>query len=296
MFKSRTTSRSLSSSPHKSATSSLPETHIIQDRYRSYHRAEDYIKHLNNVYNSHVVTSGVYDEAYFSAFQFKSQEPKLNAKFKVSQFPRSKVNEELLQQQELVNAFNHIGNEERPKSRARPRSTIPRTVRRDSVDRTFFSYKKVRRLENEKCDECGKSNCQCLKMVQDNFLKKALKKHLKIRQKSENGSDYGLKPNRPNVFVLEKREKSFLLKEGERDGKEKISLNSKTEKHFTRVNKRINASMRMGIEDSLNISPVNISHREGLKKKYNKLSVFKEYLQEKLSEEKSCKKSNAKYL
>lgn len=298
MNNSKFSARSNSSSPNKSPTRGLPETHIIQDRYRSYHRAEDYIKHLNNIYNTHVASTGVYDEAYFNAHQFRIQEPHDYGKYKVSQFPRSKVNQELLEQQEIFNAFNHISLEARPKSKMRPRSTMNGTHRRSVTEKTSFSYKQVKHILNQKCEECRKIPCQCPKDIKDNFLKNVLKRHKKVMQKANNGSPYGNLNNRKSLYIIKNNDKKTLTPSRSDTYDElrhrTISWSKKNEKIIMKPSrkKRTPMSPTYPIEPSLCISPISISQRSALKDKYNKLTIFKKYIQGKILDERYNKPNN----
>ncbi|OMJ66263.1 hypothetical protein SteCoe_36954 [Stentor coeruleus] len=279
MINTKTITRSNSSSPSKSSSQALPEKHIIQDRYRSYHKAEDYIKHLNNIYNSHVVTAGVYDEAYLNSHHFRTQEPKENSKYKVSQFPRSKVNQELLEKQELFNAFNHISFESRPKSKMRPRSTMAAIHRRSVTEKTSFSYKQVKQILSKKCKECHKDPCQCPQVVNDNFLKNILKRHMKMKQNTSETKPYGIikdfhtiNSNEKAVFTQSKSETYDELRN------KAISLAKKTEKMLFKsiIKKKSNISQVSFIEQSLCISPINITQRSSSRGKCIKLIINQE--------------------
>ncbi|OMJ94876.1 hypothetical protein SteCoe_1905 [Stentor coeruleus] len=281
MLNTKTVVRSNSSSPNKSSSQALPEKHIIQDRYRSYHKAEDYIKHLNNIYNSHVVTAGVYDEAYLNSHQFRTQEPKENSKYKVSQFPRSKVNQELLEKQELFNAFNHISFESRPKSKMRPRSTIAASHRRSITEKTSFSYKQVKQVLSKKCKECHKDPCQCPQVVKDNFLKNVLKRHMKMKQKVCE-SPYGVTKNLKSLYIINSNEKSLFAPSRSETYDElrnkTISLAKKTEKMLFKniIKKTSNISQGSLIEQSICISPINITRRSSSKGKCTKIAIQQE--------------------
>lgn len=282
MLNTKTVVRSNSSSPNKSSSQALPEKHIIQDRYRSYHKAEDYIKHLNNIYNSHIVTAGVYDEAYLNSHQFRTQEPKENSKYKVSQFPRSKVNQELLEKQELFNAFNHISFESRPKSKMRPRSTMTGSHRRSITEKTSFSYKQVKQVLSKKCKECHKDPCQCQQVVKDNFLKNVLKRHMKMKQKANETSPYGIIKNRQSLYIINNDEKVLFAPSRSETYDElrnkTISLAKKTEKMLFKsiIKKNSNISQGSFIEQSMCISPVNITQRSSSRGKCNKITIQQE--------------------
>lgn len=177
-------SRSNSASPEKSPLRNLPQNHIVEDRYKSYSRAEDYIKHLNNIYTNNLQTTGKRDEAYIKTFRFKLQQPSLESKYKVSQFPKAKVNQELLEQQELLNAFNHISfdNKSRCSSRQKSRSFVGH--KRSNTARVNFTYRKEKISFADKCSDCKKSACDCPKNIQDTFLKNFLRNHSKSIEKA----------------------------------------------------------------------------------------------------------------
>ena len=264
----RSFSGSESLSPNKSPIRSLPESHIIENRYRSYHRAEDYIKHLNNIYNSHVVTSGIYDEAYYNTYKFRLQPPIENALYKVSQFPRSKIDKELLKQQELINAFNHISYENKSKNKPRPKSTLPQSYKRHSRERSSFSYKQVKLQVNDKCENCHKNVCQCQRQIKDNFLKSIMKKQLKIVEKPDSGSVYG--KTRIDQYVIDTKNIKFSPEKLENFDEifdKQISLKKKRKFKGFRVSPKkndLNFAIKP-IEDSLNISSVNLSRRKSSK-------------------------------
>ena len=270
MHKRKNSIPSEASSPNRSPLRGLPDTHIIQDRYRSYHRAEDYIKHLNNIYNTQVVTAGIYDEAYFNSYKFRQQNPTENSKFKVSQFPKSKINPELLEQQEIINAFNHITLENRPRTRNRPKSTVPQTHHQSGTDRNSFSYKQVKIEACEKCKDCHKIACKCSKIIRDEFLDKMLKKQNKIKNRILDGSLYG-STRKSQVIVEQLKRKSFgPLRSNTYDEMTEscTSIRKKTVKlYFKSPLKKEEVSPDSHFAQSLSISPVNMSYRRDGKKK-----------------------------
>lgn len=196
-------SRSSSVSPEKSPLRNLPQNHIVEDRYKSYSRAEDYIKHLNNIYTNNLQTTGKRDEAYIKTFRFRVQQPSLDSKFKVSQFPKAKVNQELLEQQELLNAFNHItfDNKSRCSSRQKTRSLV--NHKRSNTARVNFTYKKEKISFNNKCPDCKKLMCDCPKSIQDTFLKNFLRKHSKSIEKA--GIQKSQKHYRKSLTITQNR-------------------------------------------------------------------------------------------
>ena len=263
MNNKRNLSDSESSSPNRSPTRCLPESHIIHDRYKSYHRAEDYIKHLNNIYNTNAVSSGVYDEAYIKSHKFRMQQSAENSIYKTSQFPIAKINKELLQQQEILNAFNQISFE-RPKSRPRPTSTLSKTYKRSITQRNSFSYKQVNLLLTDKCDNCHKCICQCSKDINDHFLKAIMKKHMKVIEKIKNNSgnkkmntglsivdtkDIKISPERRNTYY-DSYDRQISLNKAYKN----TSFHNFHKKTFTNSPNSI-------MEYSLNISPLSINKR-----------------------------------
>ena len=254
--------RSESPSPIKSGKI-LPNNHFIQERYKSYNRAEDYIKHLNNIYNSHVVTSGKYDEAYYNSYKFRLQEPKENSKFKVSQCPKAKVNQELLEKQEIINAFNHITYESRPHTRPRPKSTIPSRHKRSSTEKASFTYKQAKLIDNEKCENCHKIVCLCPKVIKDNFLNAMMKKQRKIMEKLSRNSFGGYRNSefivnlKDNSIVFPGRSNTYENFTGRR-----ISLKKKSTKVLKKNQKKELFSPFSPFESSISISPVNLMYRK----------------------------------
>lgn len=267
MDKFKSISRSNSSTPNKSSPRGLPESHIIQNRYQSYHRAEDFIKHLNKKYNSNIISSGIYDDAYYKSFKFKRQEPQEISLFKVSQFPKAKVNQELLEQQEILNAFNTIISESRPQSKSRPRSTIP-VHKRSRTEKTSFSYQKTKLSfseKREKCEKCQKKDCTCPKKIKDKFLKTILKKHLRALQKASSISVYG--KARKNKYTAENKEKCVLKNTtfDEPNCKSTDSKHKVAKKFLKSPGKKDPEVSRSTLDQSIKILPLSLSQRKSKK-------------------------------
>ena len=151
-------SRSNSTSPDKSPRRNLPLNHRVEDRHRSYSRAEDFIKHLNNKYTNQLQTVGKRDEAYVKTFRFRIQQPIMDSKFKVSQFPKAKVNKELLEQQEILNAFNQVSFESKTRCSSRQKTRSFVQNKRCNTAKVNFSYKKEKIRFDDKCKDCKKNN------------------------------------------------------------------------------------------------------------------------------------------
>jgi hypothetical protein len=265
-MKNRSSSRYESLSPNKSPPRGLPDHHFIENRYKSYNRAEDYIKHLNNIYYSNLITSGVHDQAYCNSYKFRFQEPKENASYKVSSFPKSKVNQELLEKQDLINAFNHISFEPRPKTRPRPKSTILPGHRRSSTEKNFFRYKMFKILPDDKCPDCHKGVCQCPKVIKDNFLKIMLKKQKKIIAKIQKGGVFGNSIKKDHDIVIQ-NSKSPLVNIVHDENTEQYSALKKKSANFIKTSRRKKreTSNSSPLTQSINISPVSLSQKRSFK-------------------------------
>jgi hypothetical protein len=190
MENKRRAGKSASESPPKSSGVLLPETHIVQDRYSSYSKAAPFIKHLHKKYLSEIAPTAVNDEAFKSTYKFQFQVPGSENKYRTSQFPKAKVCTELLTKQEMLNAYNTIGNDAKSRRKARNRTMTANNSRIHKKDQKFISYKTVNFDQEEKCKECGKRNCRCKNEVHDSFLEEAMKKHLELVQRTNSRSGY----------------------------------------------------------------------------------------------------------
>lgn len=240
-------SRSNSTSPDKSPQRNLPQHHIVEDRYKSYSKAEDFIKHLNNKYTNHLQTVGKRDEAYVKTFRFKLQQPTLDSKFKVSQFPKAKVNQELLEQQELLNAFNQItfDNKSRCSSRQKTRSLVHN--KRSNTAKVNFTYRKEKINFNDKCKDCKKLICDCPKDINDTFLKNFLRKHWKSVEKA------GIQNSE------KKYRQSFTITQNRFYERPETVIDLKKKQARVKIKK---AKKELEMDDSLRISPIHINIRE----------------------------------
>lgn len=262
MHKRNSLTTSASISPNKSPLRSLPETHIIQDRYKCYDRAADYIKHLTKIYNTQVANSGVYDQAYYNSYKFRVQEPKDQAKFKVSQFPKAKINQELLEQQEIFNAYNQISSE-RPKHRSRPKSTVPQSHSRSNTEKNSFSYKQVKLSVSDKCENCHKIVCKCNKPVIDEFLQAILTKQKKNLEKINQGS-VGEKLKAKKSEIIKNRNSFRVRASTFDDNSEKVFAAKRKSANFQKKSPLKDNELSPGctFDHSLSISPVNMFYRK----------------------------------
>ena len=242
--------RSDSSSPEKSPPRNLPSNHLIEDRFKSYSKVEDYIRHLTNIYHNKISTKQTRDEAYFNTSRFRAQTPSDHSRFKVSQFPKSKVNQELLNQQEVLNAFNHLSLESKSRCSSRQRTRHLAITKRSKTARFDFSYKKEKIVLAEKCQECKKLACSCSKKVNDSFLKNLLRKHCKSLEKAR--VELSPKKHRQSFSITQSRnaERPEMVVEVKR----KIERKVKKRRTHTRLD--------FEFDRSLMISPVHIEFRE----------------------------------
>jgi predicted Zn-ribbon and HTH transcriptional regulator len=249
--------RSNSEAGDISPTRNLPSSHQIEDRYKSYSRVEDYIKHMTNIYTTQIINSRTHDEAYLNTTRFRAQTPSDHSKFKVSQFPKAKVNQELLEQQEVLNAFNQPSFESRSRCSSRQRSRNIVLPKRSKTARLEFSYKKEKISLPEKCPECKRNVCDCPKRIQDSFLKKMLRKHSRSLEKSR----ISLSPK--------KERKSLMVVTGRTSPAHPvIELKGKNKIWKRKVKKNVDNDI------SLIVSPVQFESKEkGLKEEKYQIKV-----------------------
>lgn len=165
----------------KSRSISPDHQSCLKERYRSYSRVEEYVKHMSNVFNSQVVNYGEYDEVHEKISKFRTQTPLIDPKFKVSHCPY-KVNEifKIMYSQKETSIKSK---EFRSNSILKKRIKKKSKVNRSETHKKSFRSDKEKIMLQERCFRCFKIQCSCSKMMKNSFLNNLMRKSQEREQK-----------------------------------------------------------------------------------------------------------------
>jgi hypothetical protein len=138
----------------------VPKNHNIEVRYKSYDRANEYIKHLIRVFDNSLQKSAEYDSSCLQSLNFKSKLPQVNGKYKISMFPTVQINKEVLKKIDLINAYNSIC--ETPVSRYK----INSRYKNAGLSPTKIEGSSIKKIKNPSksysfCTKCNFLVCVC---------------------------------------------------------------------------------------------------------------------------------------
>ena len=110
----------------------MPDSHPTQSRFLPYKRAENYITHLNKIYEQKVTNNIGFDLAVKRRLKFRSETPSPSSPYKLSQLPKNKLSPELESHMGRIKRYHSLLDTIKPVKKVKPNS-VPR--RRNNSNR-----------------------------------------------------------------------------------------------------------------------------------------------------------------
>lgn len=195
----------------------ISKDHIIEARYASYERANDYIKHITKVFDNTIQKSKDYDSVCVESLNFKAKLPQINGRYKISSFPNVHISQEIIKKIAMINAYCKISEIKVSKSKFRPKSTLFL----DSPTNKNYTDKDVSlnytSLSKNYCLKCkfSETNCQCRSQspkMKSYFPTPKLSLSPKPIKKIDNKPPFVIRSIKNSSLLFNNREKRFFSK------------------------------------------------------------------------------------
>jgi hypothetical protein len=193
----------------------ISKDHIVETRYASYERANDYIKHITKVFDTTLQKSAEYDSSCVESLNFKAKLPQINGKYKISCFPNAHISKEITTKIALINAYCNLSELKVSKSKFRPKSTIfPDPPLPKKSPEKEYQVNNTSRSKNY-CHKCNYSetSCQCRSLspkLKNYFPAPKLPLSPKLLRKIDTKPPFVIRSMNNSHLLINKKKKSFF--------------------------------------------------------------------------------------